>query len=114
MPGAMRAARTKVRSVRLKSNGAVLYVLPDPRKETSQHVFNVLQDCLNTVSDLYSGDLGGFVLVPWSLSKAGDFSSFVCCEGSYPRWNDLPNWIAEAVRRDLVEREARSLIDEEG
>lgn len=108
----MRAARTKIGRVKLR-NGAELRLLPNLREQTSQRVFKVLQDCLNTVSDLYSDDLGGFVLVPWSLSNEGAYNSFVCCHGKYPLLNDLPHWIAEVVRRDLAEREARSLLGEE-
>lgn len=93
------------------SNGAEIYVLPDARKEMSERVFAVLRGCLDTITDLYGDDLGGFVLVPWGAAGNGEPTVFTCTQALHPKAHDLPHYIAEALRRDLAERRLLELVE---
>lgn len=51
----------------------------------------------------YGEDLGGFVLVPWTVD--GAFNVYLRCNAAFPQANDLPHWLAEALRREVAWRD---------
>lgn len=60
--------------------------------------------------DEFSGELAGFVLVAWNYRR--EHMAFVTAHSRSPLIsNDLPNWVGEAVRREIMDLDARDLID---
>ncbi len=108
----MSGAMPRKKSRRLP-NGATLHVLPVGKKYNSDRAFAVLQDSINTITDLYADDLGGFVLMPWGASGNCEPSVFICTMSVHPKAHDLPHYAAEALRRQLAGSDVLAALEDE-
>ena len=98
----------KIGRVRLK-NGAHLYVLPDAKERETEKALKEFDRAASWVREFYDKDLRGFVVNPWNA--AGQFNCFQYHDCLSLSRNTLPYFVAEAVRRDNSEWEARFVID---
>lgn len=109
----MADAHCRIGRVHFKS-GAQLHVLPpviSPEQRTATSVFADLDRYVQWTRKLYERDLAGFVLIPWN--KQLQFNCFMIIEDGQHR-NTLPEFVAEAVRRENGEADVRTLLRERG
>lgn len=106
-------AHCRIGRVHFKS-GAQLHVLPpviSPEQQTATSVFAQLDKAVGWTRDLYERDLAGFVLIPWNHRPI--FNCFLITQGG-PNRNTLPEFVAEAVRRENGEADMRTLLENRG
>ena len=95
----------RIGRVRIKG-GADLRIF-DARAKRSANVWRQLQVAVRQMHDWYAADLAGFVLIPWdSVTR---YNAYVVIEHGMTR-NNLPEFAAEALRRDNAESDARLLL----
>lgn len=98
----------RIGKIRLKSNGAEIRLLPSARQAHTDKVFEKLRTAHGWIKELYADDLDGFVLVAWKGD--GGFNTFVT-NGKGQHSNTLPEFVAEAVRRDNGDRDMELILD---
>lgn len=110
----MADAHCRIGRVHFKS-GAQLHVLPpviSPEQQTATDVFARLDRYVQVTRDLYERDLAGFVLTPWN--HRAQFNCFLITEGNSLSRNTLPEFVAEAVRRENGDVDTRTLLENRG
>jgi hypothetical protein len=78
------------------------------KQATSERVLASFEEAVDQAYAIHQDDFGGYVVISWDME--GRFYTFLKTDAPYPRLNDLPGWIAEAIRRYLAEHEARNLL----
>jgi len=95
----------RIGRVRIKG-GADLRIF-DARAKRSANVWRQLRTAVVQMHDIYADDLAGFVLMPWDSGT--QYNTYVIIEHGMTR-NNLPEFAAEALRRDNAESDVRMLL----
>jgi hypothetical protein len=104
----MKEFRVKLRSVRFK-NGGFIRVIPSAVEKHSAERLGELNDQVRWMNELFRGEFAGFILHGWDYK--GLSSTIVSIAPTSPfGGRQLPEIAAEAVRRELSERDAYWLI----
>lgn len=104
----MRAARIRIGWIRPKSGGR-FRVLPSLKQRIADNALEIFRQHVNYVNEMYADDLSGYILIPWNATGQHNVYLYVA-DGNNMRPNNLPSWAAEAIRRELCERDTRSYV----
>ena len=92
-------------------NGASLHLLPDARERQTQIVLHDFAVATERIAASFGGarDFCGFAIVAWD-SNSEYTCQFITNPPSALNRNTLPEFLAEAIRRDNAEWEARRVF----
>lgn len=94
------AFRTRIGRVRFK-NGAVMRLLPSEVERRTNVARAWFRYHTRVVGKAFDADLAGYVIVGWDTK--GDFTVRQRCYTRNPNLNTLPQWLAEAIRRERAD-----------
>lgn len=98
----------RIGKIRLKSNGAEIYKLPEAQEQQSDHAFRRFREAGDYLRDEYAGALDGFCLISWKANGEWDVQTV---NGTLVNQLTLPHFAAEAIRQDYAHRLAQDLIE---
>lgn len=96
--------------VRSKNGGADLRIFPDGNRKRTKATLDLFQKSANLIREHFDDDCSGYVIVAWN-SKSTWGSQVFCDQSSRVNRNTLPEFVAEAMRRDNAELEARMVLE---
>ena len=89
--------------------GANLRIFRSSRERYSEWVLGRLKETTKEFAHELHGDACGFVIIAWN-SKSAYLYDAETTKGAKVDRNTLPEWLAEAARRDNAETEARLVL----
>jgi hypothetical protein len=105
----MAAQGCRIGRIKLR-NGAEVRVIPSADEQYSKQAFSALGRALGHVGRLYEDELAGYALVVWNKRRL--FNAFRHDARSTIGSNNMPSFVAEALRRENSEDDFRSALSE--
>jgi hypothetical protein len=101
----------RIGKIRLKSNGAEIYKLPDAAAQRSLAAFDSFEGAISFTKRNYEDELNGYCLVTWT--RDGQHSCHFSTGESEISGNNLAEFVKGAITREMGKCDARVVIRDE-